>query len=87
MTDDNVACFPQRLATTRNLDALYAEVAAALEALGAADGGPDIELVPGDLLDCTSTGDYVVMVEGPPDDVPASREDLAAALVAAVGAL
>ncbi len=32
-------------------------------------------------------GDYVVMVEGPADDAPASREDLAAAMVAAVGTL
>ena len=41
-----------RLVTQRDIETVYAEIAAILETIGASDGGPDIELVSGDLLDC-----------------------------------
>jgi glycosyltransferase involved in cell wall biosynthesis len=52
-----------RLTTRRDVDTLYGVVASILETIGAPDGGPDIELVWGDLLECTEPGDFVVTTD------------------------
>lgn len=66
----------------RGAEARYSDVTS-FELAGASDA---IQFNEGSSI-LFEAGDYVVMVEGPADDAPASREDLAAAMVAAVGAL
>jgi glycosyltransferase involved in cell wall biosynthesis len=52
-----------RLATRRDVDSLYGVVSSILDTIGAPEGGPDIELVWGDLLECTAPGDVVVTAD------------------------
>ena len=51
-----------RLVTQRDIETVYAEIAAILETIGASDDA-DIELVSGDIVDVTARGDCVVTAD------------------------